>query len=427
MTENQSSQLVADVHEFVLGGFSPKFGRLSKKFDSHPTWRRLGELGTQLWLDTGSIDAAAGLWTAEFIALTTNNTLLNREVQTGRYDDLIGRAGAMLADHDLTPRRRMLEMAFILNAYHGLRLVERFDAYVSVEEHTALAHDVAAAVETARRYHAICPERFIVKIPFTPAGVLATRKLSAEDVLVNHTLGFSARQNYLIARIGRPAYVNVFLGRLNSFVADNRLGDGLLVGERATLASQAAICQVREQYKPRTAQIGASFRGGGQVRDLAGIDVMTIPPRVAAEFLALGIPPEQLADRTGEDYQPKFNDGVAPAAAGMGTLWDISDDLPACLDELEGEDLDSYTPSDLLRFFANRGFGDLLVEWSGEQIARCAADGKIPKLENWRHELAGETVGLDSLMNLAGLHSFIADQHAMDDRVAAVLANAGLA
>ena len=52
------------------------------------------------------------------------------------------------------------------------------------------------------------------------------RELSAEGLPINHTLGFSARQNYVIARIGRPRYVNVFLGRLGSFVATNELGDG---------------------------------------------------------------------------------------------------------------------------------------------------------------------------------------------------------
>ena len=131
-------------------------------------------------------------------------------------------------------------MAFILNATHGLRLVERFDAHVSVEEHTDLAHDLEQSVEYARRYYAICPERFYVKIPFTPAGLLATRRVRQEGIPVNHTLGFSARQNYVITRLALPTFVNVFLGRLNSFIADNGLGSGDYVGEKATLASQQA-------------------------------------------------------------------------------------------------------------------------------------------------------------------------------------------
>ena len=417
------SDLPGKVRAFVREGFTPRFGELAGTFPTLPAWRRLRDLGTELWLDTGSLDDAGRLWTREFSALTTNNTLLNREVQTGRYDDLIGRAVALLATFpDLSPRDRMLELAFILNAYHGLRLVERFDAYVSVEEHTDLAHDVDAAVAYATRYHAVCPERFIIKIPLTPAGLLATRRLSADGVPVNHTLGFSARQNYVIARVGRPAYVNVFLGRLNSLVKDNGLGDGTYVGERATLASQGAVRELQGLPGLRSRQIGASFRGGPQVRDLAGIDVMTIPPKVAQEFLDLAVEPDEIADRTGEQYAPPLADGVDAAAAGLPTLWDVGEEVAACLDALEGEDLGAFTPDDLVTFFGDHACGDVLVRWTGEQVATCAAEGKIPRVETWRDALAEGTVGLDALMNLAGLNAFTADQKAMDEHVAAVLA-----
>ena len=76
---------------------------------------------------------------------------------------------------------------------------------------------------------------------------------------------------------------------MNSLIVDNKLGDGSYVGEKATLASQAAIRKLRREKHIDTLQIGASFRAGGQVRDLAGIDVMTIPPKVASEFLALNL------------------------------------------------------------------------------------------------------------------------------------------
>ena len=56
---------------------------------SLPLWSRLRELGTKLWLDTGDMDEAARLWTDDFTALTTNNTLLNREIQKGLYDTWI--------------------------------------------------------------------------------------------------------------------------------------------------------------------------------------------------------------------------------------------------------------------------------------------------------------------------------------------------
>jgi len=413
--------LVQQIKDFVLKDFTPHFGRL--QFDSHPTWQRLRDLGSELWLDTGSLEDAQALWRRQFSALTTNNTLLNKEVQKGTYDTFIREAmGLFKGRIELTEQQRKLELAFILNARHGLRLVEKFDAYVSVEEHTDLAHDVDLAVEYARRYHAICPQRFIVKIPFTPAGLLATRKLSSEGIPINHTLGFSARQNYLIARIGRPQYVNVFLGRLNSFVADNGLGDGKYVGERATLASQTIIRRLRASHGVPSRQIGASFRAGQQVRDLAGIDVMTVPPKVAQAFLAMGLKPEQLDDRSGMDYRPPLNESVDPATVALDTLWNVNDELVKCVDALEQENLDRFTAGDLVDFFHEHNCGDILVKWTQQQVATSAREGKIPKLENWKDLLAAGKIGLDSLMNLAGLNSFIADQQAMDEHVAQVVA-----
>jgi transaldolase len=416
------TDLAAEIREFVRADFRPHFGLRTGEFPSHPLWRRLRELGTELWLDTGNIDEAGPLWTREFSALTTNNTLLNKEIQTGRYDDLIRRAARMLdARGRLSPRERTLELAFILNAYHGLRLVERFDAYVSVEEHTDLAHEVDAAVDCARRYHAVCPERFIVKIPFTPAGVLATRRLAAAGVPVNHTLGFSARQNYVAARIGRPRYVNVFMGRLNQFAADNGLGDGAWVGERAALASQAVVRALRRRHGVPTMQIGASLREPSQVRDLAGMDVMTVPPKTAGGFLGLGLEPAALADQAGKAYEPRWAASVDPEAIRFETLWGVDHGLIDAVEALEQENVDAFAPDDLIEFLARRGCGDLMVRWTPGQVAASAAEGKIPRLAHWREDLAAKAIGLDALMNLAGLNSFAADQKAMDEHVAAVL------
>jgi len=413
-----------EIHKFVTAGFKPRFGQLKQAFMTDPLWSRLHELGSELWLDTGSIEDANKFWTQEFSALTTNNTLLNKEVQTGRYDSFITEANQLLTSAgEISEEKKTLEIAFILNAWHGLRLVEKFDAYVSVEEHTALAHDVDGAIGYAKRFHAICPQRFIVKIPFTPAGLLATRRVSAEGIPVNHTLGFSARQNYVIARIGKPAYVNVFLGRLNSFVVDNNLGDGAYIGEKATLASQAAVRKLRRQNLSASRQIGASFRTGPQVRDLAGIDVMTMPPKVAGQFLGLGLTADQVTNKTVADYEPGVNPDVDIDAIRLNTLWDIDDALTGCVDALEKENLDSFTPDGLVDFFSEHRCGDAMVRWSNSQVQTSTQEGKIPRLDNWRDALADKSIGLDSLMNLAGLNSFAVDQKAMDERVRQVLAS----
>jgi len=66
-----------------------------------------------------------------------------------------------------------------------------------------------------------------------------------------------------------------------------------------------------------------------------------------------------------------------------------------------------------VRFLADRGCGDLLVRWTPDDLARSTAEGKIPRLGHWSEALASKRIGLDTLMNLAGLTSFAADQQAM--------------
>jgi len=85
-----------------------------------PFWESLVEAGTELWLDTGDMQEAEANWTAEMSALTTNNTLLNNEIQKGIYDVFISEAKAVV--RDLPLEEKVKEIAFILNARHGLRL-----------------------------------------------------------------------------------------------------------------------------------------------------------------------------------------------------------------------------------------------------------------------------------------------------------------
>ncbi len=413
MTTDES-RLIEVARGLVLEGFEPHYGALADSFPSHPLWRRMKELGTELWLDTGDIDAAEELWTREFSALTTNNTLLNREVQKGTYDDLVPRAAAALrsACPDIDGATLVREIAFVLNAYHGLRLVEKFDAFVSVEEHTDLAHDADAAVAVGRRYHAICPERFIIKIPLTAEGLIAARQLGRDGVPINLTLGFSARQNVLTSVFAKPTYCNVFLGRLNSVVSDHGLGDGLYVGERATAASQGRIGEIPE---PATRQIGASIRSGQQVADLAGTHVLTIPPKAAAEFLTLGPEPDALERGIDNDYDPQWAEGVAPESFGLDTLWHVPYGIENAVGDVAAEN-DLGGPA-LLAHLADAALGGALPAWPESDLTKAAADGKIPKVRDWEHRLATGEIGLDALMNLHGLQSFAADQKAMDDRI----------
>ena len=411
--------LIDVTRHIILENFHPHFGLLKDAFAIDPLWQRVEELGSRLWLDTGDIEAAATLWNRSFSAMTTNNTLLNKEVQRGTYDDLVRRSAGILrgsVEH-ISDDELIKEIAFILNAYHGLRLVERFDAYVSVELHTDLAGDSAASVAYGRRYHQICPERFFVKVPLTPEGLVAAARLGREGIPVNFTLGFSARQNVLICLLAQPAYCNVFLGRLNQVAADNKLGDGQWVGERATAASQAAIWHLRRHRGLKTLQIAASLRSGGQVGSLAGVDVLTMPPKSAHEFQELAATPQEVRRGIEDKFHPTFSPGISPGAYAFDTLWEVPKGLAEAIEPIAKRDPVKLSGIDIQEMLADAGFSDLLPFWSDQDIRRASQDGKIPKLALWRDRLATGEIGLDALMTLSGLYSFAADQQAMDDRI----------
>ncbi len=245
-----------------------------------PFWESLRQAGTELWLDTGDMEEAEANWSAEMSALTTNNTLLNNEIQKGIYDIFISEAKHIVQELPLEDRVR--EIAFMLNSRHGLRLATKFGGNVSVELHTDTAHDIKAIEYYGKRYHEISPDQFIVKVPYTAEGLIGARKLKDTGVRVNLTLGFSARQNILVTRLSRPDYLNVFLGRIGAFMMDNKLGDGTGAGERAVISTQNWVTGLSAKNPWQSKLIAASLRNYNQLELLAGTDVFTMPPKVAA-------------------------------------------------------------------------------------------------------------------------------------------------
>jgi len=416
--------LESKVQEFAREGFTHQFGKPSVAVKDDPEWRKLRDVGTRLWLDTGDMDEAGKLWNSSFDALTTNNTLLNKEIQKGIYDDVVAKAARVVlnAAPQISQQDLILEIAFILNAHHALRLVDKFDAFVSVELHTDLAGDVERTVAYGKRYFAICPERFYVKVPLTPAGYLSARRLVQAGIPLNFTLGFSARHNYVAALLTKPDYVNVFLGRLNSVVSDSKLGDGRNVGEKATLATQREVLKLREMGRTKTKLIAASIRSGQQIGDLAGVDVFTMPPKAAEEYRTH--PKTQVTSQVANDPPVSLASGVTLAQFAGDTLWTVPPKFKDAVEDLLHKSLDSLKPEDLQSHFEKAGFGDFLPRWSKADIQTATKDGKIPAYATWKDRLASGKVGLDALMNLSALYSFATDQKALDDRIRSLLKTA---
>lgn len=420
LSERTPTAVAQTAQELARQGFRPPG---EKRFGSEPAWAGLRAVGTRLWLDTGDLEAARKLWTDDFSNLTTNNTLVNKEVQKGLFDDAIRSAGAAFRDAQpgISEDDLVTEVGFVVNCRTALRLVEAFDATVSVELHPGMADDAGRSVEYGRRYYAVHPERFIVKVPLTPAGFLAARQLSHDGIPVNFTLGFSARQNALAAAFSRPAYVNVFMGRLNSWVKDSGLGDGVNVGERATMASQRAMLEGRENRGWTSLQIGASMRSGAQVADLAGLDVFTMPTGAAEEFKkAYDENPHPIQSQVGRDFPVETSEPEV-----VEKLWTVHQDVLVAAQALAQEDSSSWTGPVFVDAVRDYGLRDLFRAWTPEEQREIRDHGKIPSWERWQEELRSGGVALDDLMTQAALQSFNTDQGELDGRIRSLLRGGG--
>ena len=395
--------------DFIKSGIEEK--PVTAKYD--PFWQSLRSTGTELWLDTGDMEEAETNWTAEMTALTTNNTLLNNEIQKGIYDSFVPRA-LDLVSH-LPVNERVKEIAFILNARHGLRLAKKFGGMVSVELHTDTAYDIEAIVSYGMRYMELCPGQFIVKVPYTPEGLIGARLLHDKGVRINFTLEFSARQNALVTLVARPDYLNVFLGRIGAFLADNKLGDGSGAGENAVLSSQEWVTRLSGETGFRTRQIAASLRNYSQLDLLAGTDVFTMPPKVAAAGR------KSLNGLFGSRLTTRYDVPLTDEAAGLGIekFWEVSKNVV----EL-GRQLERHLPSsgeEVVRLAHEAGLADMFPLMSDADKSRIAAEGKIPVLASWRERLLTGELAPDTMLTLAGLASFNVDQQQLDDRVRGII------
>lgn len=164
--------------------------------------------GQSLWLDnitrdlltSGTLDRYIG--ELSVTGLTSNPTIYDRAIEgSDAYDDEIRegwRSGA--SPEDLFFDLALNDLREAADAFQPVFTRTRgVDGYVSLEVSPLLAHDTEATVREAIRLHRRSdrPNLFI-KIPGTPAGLMAIEEATFTGVPVNVTLLFTA-EHYLAA------------------------------------------------------------------------------------------------------------------------------------------------------------------------------------------------------------------------------------
>jgi len=220
---------------------------------------------------------------------TTNPSLVLKAIQKPDYAPLLdevarahkGEAPDVVAD------------ALIVR--FGLEILKIVPGRVSTEIDARLAFDCAASVARAKgiiaMYEAagIKRERILIKLASTWEGIQAAKTLEHEGIHCNLTLLFSFCQAVACGEAG-VTLISPFVGRIYDWYKKSA---GAKWDETANAGAHdpgvRSVAQIYTYYKKfgiDTEVMGASFRNIGQIRALAGCDLLTISPDLLGELKA---------------------------------------------------------------------------------------------------------------------------------------------
>jgi transaldolase len=224
---------------------------------------------------------------------TTNPSLILKAVQQPDYAHI-------LTDTVEAHRRETLPNTVdeVLVRF-GREILKVVPGRVSTEVDARLSFDTAATIARARRiiglYEAadISRERVLIKVASTWEGIEAARALEAEGIRCNLTLLFSFCQAVACGDAG-VRLISPFVGRIYDWYkksAGAKWDEAAQAGANDPgVQSVARIFNYYKHFGIQTEVMGASFRNVGQIRALAGCDLLTISPDLLGALQADATP-----------------------------------------------------------------------------------------------------------------------------------------
>lgn len=271
---------------------------------------------TTVVADTGDFQAMSAYRPQD---ATTNPSLILKAVQKAEYRPLLdGIKSRFSTDRiDLQTDRLLVEF--------GQRILDLIPGRVSTEVDARLSFDTQATVDRARRLVQLykaeginTEQRVLIKIASTWEGIQAAKRLEQEGIHCNLTLLFSGIQAHACAK-ARVQLISPFVGRIYDWYKKTA---GAQWDEAANAGvNDPGVKSVRQIYAYfkqndiRTEVMGASFRNSGQIKALAGCDLLTISPELLAELQASDVP--LTVDLTPEWAQAQAPQYFADGEAGF--------------------------------------------------------------------------------------------------------------
>jgi transaldolase len=190
----------------------------------------------------------------------------------------------------------------------GKKILKIVPGRVSTEVDARLSYDTQATIAQARsiikQYDAagVGRDHVLIKIASTWEGIQAAEVLEKEGIHCNLTLLFGLHQAIAVADAG-ATLMSPFVGRILDWYKKDT-GKDYQGADDPGVQSVTTIYNYLKKFGYKTVVMGASFRNIGEIRELAGCDLLTISPQLLAELeAAQGDLPRKLSPETAKTMQ----------------------------------------------------------------------------------------------------------------------------
>src|SRR5260370_2777255 len=218
---------------------------------------------------------------------TTNPSLIAAAAEKSEYasvvDDVLKQvrkdAGPAASDKEVAAKAvRPLEVAF------GLQILEIVPGGVSTEVDARLSYDIDKSIAEARAIIAlydkagISRDRILVKLASTWEGIRAAESLEKEGHHCNMTR-LSGHHQAIAAAEAHATLISPFVGRILDWYKKDT-GKDYVGADDPGVQSVTTIYNYYKKFGYKTVVMGASFRNTGEIKELAGCDLLTIAPKL---------------------------------------------------------------------------------------------------------------------------------------------------
>ena len=242
---------------------------------------------TVIVADTGDINSIEKFRPQD---ATTNPSLITKASQMPEYAEVVEAAlktskEEVGDDVDKVVARAIDRLA----VEFGRRILKLIDGRVSTEVDARLSYDTEATIAKARELIGfyekvgISRDRVLIKIASTWEGIRAAEQLEKEGIHCNLTLLFGLHQAIACAE-AKVTLISPFVGRILDWYKKETGRDSYPSHEDPGVLSVTEIYNYFKKFGYKTEVMGASFRNSGEIKELAGCDLLTISPDLLAEL-----------------------------------------------------------------------------------------------------------------------------------------------